>query len=153
MLKPGETAPAIALEDKDGRPVRLSDFKGQKVVVYFYSRDNTAGCSRQAVAFKNAMDEFARRNVAVIGISKDSAASHQKFAAKYELPFLLLSDPELAAIKAYDVWQEKKMYGKVAFGVVRTTYLIDADGIIEKVFPRVKPDLNAGEVLAYLDQA
>ena len=153
MLKAGEKAPEIQLQDKDGKTVRLSDFRGQKVVVYFYSRDNTAGCSRQAVAFKNAMDEFAKRNVAVIGISKDSAASHQKFAAKYELPFLLLSDPELAAIKAYDVWQEKKMYGKVAFGVVRTTYLIGADGVIEKVFPRVKPDLNAGEVLAYLDQA
>lgn len=150
MLQEGMQAPVFTLPDKDGNPVSLADFAGKKVVLYFYPRDNTPGCTRQACAFKGAYDGFRAQNVVVIGVSKDSAASHQKFADKYELPFLLLSDPELLAIQAYDVWQEKKLYGKVSFGVVRTTYVIDEQGMIEKVFPKAKPDTNAAEILAYL---
>ena len=151
MLQAGTKAPDFTLLDKDGQTVRLSDFVGKKVVLYFYPRDNTPGCTRQACAFARNYEGFKRKDVAVIGISKDSVASHLKFAQKYELPFVLLSDPELQAIQAYDVWQEKKQYGKVSMGVVRTTYLIDADGVIEKVMPKVKPDTNADEILAYLE--
>ena len=151
MLQAGTKAPDFTLLDKDGQTVHLSDFAGKKVVLYFYPRDNTPGCTRQACAFARNYEGFKRKDVAVIGISKDSVASHLKFAQKYELPFVLLSDPELQAIQAYDVWQEKKQYGKVSMGVVRTTYLIDADGIIEKVMPKVKPDTNADEILAYLE--
>lgn len=150
MLKPGDKAPEFYLQDKDDRPVRLVDLKGNKIVLYFYPRDNTSGCTRQAVAFKEVYRRFKDHGIVLIGISKDSVASHQKFAAKNELPFLLLSDPELAAIKAYDVWQEKKMYGKTGMGVVRTTYIIDENGVIEKVYEKVKPDRNAAEVLEYL---
>lgn len=151
MLQAGTKAPDFTLLDKDGQTVHLSDFAGKKVVLYFYPRDNTPGCTRQACAFARSYEGFKRKDVAVIGISKDSVASHLKFAQKYELPFVLLSDPELQAIQAYDVWQEKKMCGKVSMGVVRTTYLIDADGVIEKVMPKVKPDTNADEILAYLE--
>ena len=150
MLEAGTRAPEIALNDKDGNEVRLSDFAGRKVVVYFYPKDNTPGCSRQACAFKNAYGEYEELGIPVIGISKDSEVSHIKFADKYELPFIILSDPELKAIKDYDVWQEKKLYGKVSMGVVRTTYLIDENGVIEKVWKRAKPDTNAGDILAYL---
>ena len=150
MLEKGMKAPEFALLDQNGNTVRLSDFLGKKVVLYFYSRDNTPGCTRQACAFATGIGQFRQRNVEVIGISKDSAASHQKFAQKYELPFTLLSDPELQAIQGYDVWKEKKLYGKVSMGVVRSTYIIDEQGIIEKVMPRVKPDTNAAEILAYL---
>ena len=152
MLTVGEKAPDFALPDKDGREVKLADFLGKKVVLYFYPRDNTSGCTRQAQAFAAAYGEFQQRGVAVIGVSKDSQASHQKFAAKYELPFILLSDPERQAIEAYGVWQEKKNYGKVSMGVVRTTYIIDEQGMIEKVMPMVKPDTNAADILAYLDE-
>ena len=151
MLEIGMKAPDFTLSDKDGNQVSLSDFLGQKVVLYFYPRDNTPGCTRQACAFAQNYDGFRERGVEVIGISKDSAASHAKFALKHELPFVLLSDPELIAIQGYDVWQEKKMYGKVSMGVVRTTYVIDEQGVIEKVMPKVKPDTNAAEILAYLD--
>lgn len=150
MLEVGTKAPAFTLPDKDGNPVSLSDFLGRKVVLYFYPRDNTPGCTRQACAFAQNYSAFEEKNVAVIGVSKDSAASHLKFAQKHALPFILLSDPELQAIQAYDVWQEKKLYGKVSMGVVRTTYLIDEDGVIEKVMPKVKPDTNAADILAYL---
>lgn len=150
MLEAGTKAPDFTLEDKDGNQVSLSDFKGQKVILYFYPRDNTPGCSRQACAFASAYDEFKTLNAAVIGISKDSVASHQRFAEKYDLPFILLSDPERQAIKGYDVWKEKKNFGKVSMGVVRTTYIIDENGIIEKVMKRVKPDTNAAEILEYL---
>ena len=151
MLEKGMKAPEFTLLDQNGNTVRLGDFQGKKVVLYFYSRDNTPGCTRQACAFAASFEQFKSRNVAVIGISKDSVASHQKFAQKYELPFVLLSDPELQAIQGYDVWKEKKLYGKVSMGVVRSTYIIDEQGVIEKVMPRVKPDTNAAEILAYLD--
>ena len=151
MLEAGTKAPDFALLDKDGKEVRLSDFAGKRVVLYFYPRDNTPGCTRQACAFAKAYESFRSRNVVVIGISKDSVASHLKFAQKYELPFILLSDPELQAIQAYGVWQEKKLYGKTSMGVVRTTYVIDPEGRVEKVMPKVKPDTNAEEILAWLE--
>ena len=150
MLEVGTKAPDFSLLDKDGNTVALSDFLGKKVVVYFYPKDNTPGCTKQACAFGANYDEFVRLGVVVIGISKDSVASHQKFANKYELPFILLSDPERQAIESYGVWQEKKMYGKVSMGVVRSTFIIDENGVIEKVMPKVKPDTNAEEILAYL---
>ena len=150
MLEVGTKAPDFTLPDKDGNPVSLSDFKGKKVVLYFYPKDNTPGCTRQACAFAQAYDAFRQQDVVVIGISKDSVASHLKFAQKFELPFILLADPEKVAIQAYDVWQEKKMCGKVSMGVVRSTYIIDEQGMIEKVMPKVKPDTNAEEILAYL---
>ena len=150
MLDVGMKAPDFKLQDKDGREITLSGFRGKKVVLYFYPNDNTPGCTKQACAFASAYDGFKTKGVEVIGVSKDSVASHVKFAEKYNLPFILISDPELKAIKAYDVWQEKKMYGKVTFGVVRTTYVIDEEGIIEKVMPKVKPDTNAAEILEYL---
>ena len=150
MLEVGMKAPEFTLNDKDGNPVNLSDFLGRKVVVYFYPKDNTPGCTRQACAFAAAYEGFRSRDVVVIGISKDSVASHLKFAQKHDLPFILLSDPELQAIQSYGVWQEKKLYGKVSMGVVRTTYIIDEQGVIEKVMPKVKPDTNAAEILQYL---
>lgn len=150
MLEVGMKAPEFTLPDKDGTPVSLTDFAGKKVVVYFYPKDNTPGCTRQACAFAAAYEEFKKINAVVIGISKDSVASHQKFAEKHGLPFILLSDPELTAIQAYGVWQEKKLYGKVSMGVVRSTFIIDEDGMVEKVMPKVKPDTNAAEILAYL---
>lgn len=150
MLEVGMKAPDFSLLDKDGNTVRLSDFQGKKVVLYFYPKDNTPGCTRQACAFAASYEQFKTQDAAVIGISKDSVASHLKFAQKYDLPFVLLSDPELQAIQAYGVWQEKKLYGKVSMGVVRTTYIINEQGIIEKVMPKVKPDTNAAEILAYL---
>ena len=150
MLEVGIKAPDFSLLDKDGNIVRLSDFQGKKVVLYFYPKDNTPGCTRQACAFAASYEQFRALDVAVIGISKDSVASHLKFAQKYDLPFVLLSDPELQAIQAYGVWQEKKLYGKVSMGVVRTTYIIDEQGSIEKVMPKVKPDTNAADILAYL---
>ncbi|NBK78906.1 thioredoxin-dependent thiol peroxidase [bacterium D16-76] len=153
MLEAGTKAPNFTLPDKDGNMVSLSDFTGKRVVLYFYPRDNTPGCTRQACAFGAAYEEFQKIGVAVIGISKDSTASHQRFAEKHNLPFLLLSDPELQAIQAYGVWQEKKNYGKVSMGVVRSTFIIDGEGQIEKVMPKVKPDTNAAEALAYLSRA
>ena len=151
MLEIGMKAPEFTLSDKDGNTVSLSDFLGKKVVLYFYPKDNTSGCTRQACAFAAAYEGFKAKDVVVIGISKDSVASHLKFAQKHDLPFVLLSDPELQAIQAYGVWQEKKLYGKVSMGVVRTTFIIDEQGNIEKVMPKVKPDTNAAEILAYLE--
>lgn len=147
MLEIGQKAPLFTLSDKDGNAVSLSDFLGKKVVLYFYPKDNTSGCTKQACAFAGAYANFKAKNAEVIGISKGSVASHVKFADKYSLPFILLSDPELEAIKAYDVWQEKKMCGKVSMGVVRTTFIIDENGNIERIMPKVKPDTNAAEVL------
>jgi len=153
MLAVGTKAPDFTLNDQNGAEVRLSDFLGRKVALYFYPKDNTPGCTRQACAFAGSYTAFQEQDVAVIGVSKDSVASHVKFAQKYDLPFILLSDPDLQAIQAYDVWQEKKLYGKVSMGVVRSTYLIDENGVIEKVMPKVKPDTNAAEILAYLAAA
>ena len=150
MLEINSIAPDFTLQDKDGNDVRLSDFAGHRVVLYFYPRDNTPGCTRQACAFAAAYDGFRELDAVVIGVSKDSVASHQRFAEKYNLPFILLSDPEHAVIEAYGAWQEKKNYGKVSMGVVRSTFIIDEQGNIEKVMPKVKPDTNAQEVLAYL---
>ena len=143
-------APEFTLSDKDGNLVSLSDFLGKKIVLYFYPKDNTPGCSRQACAFAGTYGEFQKKGVEVIGISKDSVASHVKFAEKYQLPFVLLSDPKLEAINAYGVWQEKKMCGKICMGVVRTTFLIDEKGMIAEIMPKVKPDTNAEEILARL---
>ena len=150
MLEYHAHAPEFALQNQNGDEVRLEDYRGKKVVLYFYPKDNTAGCSRQAAAFAAEYDAIRALGAEVVGVSKDSVASHVRFAEKYNLPFTLLSDPELTAIQAYDVWQEKKLYGKTSMGVVRTTYLIDENGNIEKVWPKVKPDANAAEVLAYL---
>ena len=152
MLEIGTRAPLFTLLDKDGKEISLADYLGKKIVLYFYPRDNTPGCTRQACAFAAAYEEFKNQDIIVIGISKDSVTSHLKFAQKYDLPFILLSDPELEAIQAYDVWKEKKLYGKVSMGVVRTTYIIDEDGMIEKVMPKVKPDTNAAEILEYLSK-
>lgn len=153
MLAEGTKAPEFALSDQDGKQVALSDFAGKKVVVYFYPKDSTPGCTRQACAFAAAYSEFTKLDVPVIGISKDSVKSHQNFTAKNQLPFILLSDPELQAIQAYDVWKEKKMYGKVSMGVVRSTYLIDENGMIEKAMEKVKPDTNAEDILKYLRES
>ena len=150
MLEAGTKAPDFTLNDKEWKVVSLSDFMGKKVVLYFYPKDNTPGCTRQACAFAAAYEDFKTLDAVVIGVSKDSEASHRKFAEKYGLPFILLSDPELKAIQAYGVWQEKKNYGKVSMGVVRSTFIIDEKGLIEKVMPKVKPDTNAAEILAYL---
>ena len=143
-------APDFTLNDVSGKAVSLSDLRGKKVVLYFYPKDNTPGCTRQACAFAGAYLQFKDKGVEVVGISRDSVASHVKFAEKHGLPFILLSDPELEAIKAYGVWQEKKLYGKLSFGVVRTTFIIDENGIIEAVMPKVKPDTNAAEILEML---
>lgn len=150
MLNIGDKAPDFILKDKNGNDVSLSQFRGKKVVLYFYPRDNTPGCTRQACAFSASYDEFRKHNFEVIGISKDSVSSHINFAQKHSLPFILLSDTELEAIKAYGVWQEKKLYGKTSFGVVRTTFIIDENGNIEKIMPKVKPDTNAEEILKEL---
>ena len=150
MLEVGTKAPQFTLQDQEGNAVSLSDFSGKRVVLYFYSKDNTPGCTRQACAFAGAYEAFKAKDIAVIGISKDSVASHRKFAEKYELPFVLLADPELQAITAYDVWKEKKLYGKVSMGVVRSTYIIDENGVIAHAMPKVKPDTNAADVLAAL---
>lgn len=150
MIEVGMKAPDFTLADKNGQMISLSSFIGKKVVLYFYPKDNTPGCTRQACAFAGAYKEFKSRNIEVIGISRDSVASHIKFVEKHSLPFILLADPELQAIKAYGVWQEKKLYGKISMGVVRTTFIIDENGMIEKIMPKVKPDTNATEILEYL---
>ena len=150
LLNIGDHAPDFTLTDKDGNPVSLSDFAGQKVVLYFYPRDNTPGCTRQACAFAFHYAEFQRRGVQVIGISKDSVESHRKFAEKYNLNFILLADPQRDAIEKYGVWQENKQYGKVSMGVVRTTYIIDEQGRIQAVMPKVKPDTNVADILEML---
>lgn len=151
MLEAGMMAPDFVLPDAEGREVRLSDYRGKKVVVYFYPKDNTPGCTRQACAFAGAYQGFCDKDIVVIGISKDSVASHKKFAEKHGLPFILLADTELTAIRDYGVWVEKKRFGKVAMGVARTTFIIDEEGKIERVMAKVKPDTNAAEILEYLN--
>lgn len=152
MLEIGSIAPDFTLQDQHGNTISLHDFAGKRIVLYFYPKDNTPGCTRQACAFAGAYAAFRDNDIVVIGISKDSVASHQKFAQKYDLPFILLSDPERQAIEAYGVWQEKKMCGKTSMGVVRTTYIIGEDGRITHVMPKVKPDTNAADVLAALSK-
>lgn len=153
MLQAGMKAPDFTLNDKDGRPVSLSDFAGKKVALYFYPKDNTAGCSRQAAAFAQLYDEFKAANAQVVGVNRDSEASHRKFADKYQLPFVLLSDPERTVLESYGVWQEKKMCGKTSMGIVRTSFLIDENGVVEKVYEKVKPDTNARQILDDIRQA
>lgn len=150
MLEIGTKAPAFSLPDQDGKIHRLEDYKGKKVVLYFYPKDNTPGCSKQACSFGDLYPQFLEKGAVVIGVSKDSVASHKKFEEKYGLPFTLLSDTELESIKKYDVWQEKNNYGKVSMGVVRTTYLIDEDGMIIKAFGKVKAAENPAQMLEVL---
>lgn len=151
MLEVGSKAPNFKLPDQNGEIRKLSDFKGQKVVLYFYPKDMTSGCSKQACSFGELYPHFRENNAVVIGVSKDSVASHKKFEEKFNLPFILLSDPDLEAIQAYDVWKEKKNYGKVSMGVVRTTYLIDEKGIIIKAFDKVKAADNPTQMLGELE--
>lgn len=152
MLDTGVKAPDFTLLNQDGKEVSLSDYKGKKVVLYFYPKDSTPGCTRQAQGYAAAYEEFQKLGVDVLGISKDSVASHEKFAEKNSLPFTLLSDPELTVLQAYDVWKERKLYGKVSMGVVRSSCLIDENGMIEKVIRRAKPDTNAQDMLNYLNK-
>ena len=150
MLETGTKAPEFTLPDQNGQMHTLSEYKGQKVILYFYPKDNTAGCTKQACGFAERYPQFQEKGAVVLGISKDSVASHKKFEEKYGLPFILLSDTELTAIKAYDVWKEKKNYGKVSMGVVRTTYLIDEQGMIVKAMDKVKAADNPQEMLDQL---
>lgn len=152
MLEVGTMAPDFTLQDQDGKNVSLSDFRGKKVVLYFYSKDNTAGCNAQACAYAESYPAFVEKGVTVIGISKDTSASHRRFADKFELPFLLLADPEKEVLQKYDVWVKKNMYGKQVMGVIRSSYLIDEEGRILRVHAKVKPELNAGQVLAELQE-
>ena len=147
MLEIGTPAPEFTLPDQDGTPHSLSDYRGSKVILYFYPKDSTAGCTKQACGFAERMPQFTERGAVILGVSKDSVASHKRFEEKYGLPFTLLSDPELAVIKAYGVWQEKKLYGKVSMGVVRTTYLIDEEGVIVRGFEKVKAADNPQQML------
>lgn len=153
MLSAGIKAPEFTLPDKDGQQISLKDFRGKKVVLYFYPKDNTPGCTRQACAFRDAYDGFKREDITVIGISQDSTASHQEFTDQYQLPFVLLSDPEHIAIKAYDVWQQKTVNGQTAMGVMRSTYIIDEAGMIIKVYEQANPDTNAQDILDFLGEA
>ena len=150
MIETGMNAPDFTLSDQNGNTVSLSDFRGRRVVLYFYPKDNTPGCTRQACGYAAQYAGFRDRDVVVIGISRDSVASHVRFAEKHALPFILLSDPERVAIEAYGVWQEKKMAGKVSMGVVRTTFIINEEGVVTAVKPRVKPDTDAAEILEAL---
>ncbi len=150
MLNIGDKAPNFTLPDKDGNNVSLSDFLGKKVIVYFYPKDNTPGCTKQACGFSESIQEFENNNTVVIGISKDSQKSHQNFTQKHDLKIILLSDIDRQAIEAYGVWQEKKLYGKVSMGIVRTTFVIDEQGNIEKIFDKVKAAQNPEEVLEYI---
>ena len=151
MLTEKQKAPEFTLTDKDGNKVSLSDFRGKRVVLYFYPKDNTSGCAKQASLFAALNDKIEALGAVIVGVSKDSEASHRKFAEKYSLPFTLISDPERTAIEAYGVWQEKKMCGKVGMGVVRSTFIIDGDGNLEKVMYNVKSDKNPAEVLGFLE--
>lgn len=150
MLEIGTTAPDFTLPDQNGTPVTLSSFRGQKVILYFYPKDMTAGCTKQACGFRELYPQFRERGAVVLGVSKDSVASHKKFEEKYGLPFLLVSDPDLTAIQAYDVWKEKNMYGRKTMGVVRPTYLIDEEGVIVKAMGKVKAADNPRQMLDLL---
>lgn len=147
MLEVGTKAPAFSLPDQNGTMHSLEEYRGKKVILYFYPKDNTPGCTKQACGFGELYPQFQEQGAVVLGVSKDSVASHKKFEEKYNLPFTLLSDPELSCIQAYDVWQEKKNYGKVSMGVVRTTYLIDEEGVIVRAFGEVKAAENPAQML------
>ncbi len=147
MLQVGLQAPDFILPNHKGEMIALHSFRGQKVILYFYPKDNTSGCTKQALGFKENYDEYIAKGYVIIGISKDSVQSHQKFVDKYELPFILLSDSELKVLNDYEVWGEKKMYGKAYMGVLRTTYVLDENGIIVRVYEKVKPESNAEEIL------
>ena len=151
MLEIGTKAPEFTLPDQNGEMRSLSDYKGQKIILYFYPKDMTSGCTKQACAFSELYPQFREKGAVVLGVSKDSVASHKRFEEKYGLPFVLLSDTERTVIEAYDVWKEKKLYGKVSYGVVRTTYLIDEDGVIEKAFDKVKAADNPAQMLGALE--
>ena len=150
MLEIGTKAPAFSLPDQNGDMHTLEDYKGKKVILYFYPKDSTAGCTKQACGFAELYPQFTEKDAVILGVSKDRVKSHKNFETKYQLPFTLLSDPELSCIQAYDVWKEKKNYGKVSMGVVRTTYLIDEDGIIIKAFNKVKAAENPAQMLEAL---
>ena len=150
MLETGIKAPEFTLPDQNGVMHTLSDYRGQKVILYFYPKDNTAGCTKQACGFGDRYPQITEKGAVVLGVSKDSVASHKRFEEKYGLPFTLLSDPEIQVIKSYDVWQEKKNYGKISMGVVRTTYLIDEDGVIIQALDKVKAADNPQEMLDLL---
>lgn len=152
MREAGTMAPDFTLQDQDGKEVSLSDFRGRKVVLYFYSKDNTAGCNKQACAYAENYPAFVEKGVTVIGVSKDTSAAHRKFADKFELPFILLADPEKEVLQKYDVWVKKNMYGKQVMGVIRSSYLIDEEGRIVKVHAKVKPEENAGQMLKDLEE-
>ncbi|MCI8269329.1 MAG: peroxiredoxin [Lachnospiraceae bacterium] len=152
MLETGIKAPSFSLPDQNGQIHTLEEYKGRKIVLYFYPRDNTAGCTKQACGFGELYPQFQEKGAVVIGVSKDSVPSHKKFEEKYKLPFILLSDPELSCIQAYDVWQEKMNYGKVSMGVVRTTYLIDENGVIVKAFGKVKAAENPAQMMKELER-
>ena len=151
MLAIGTKAPEFTLPDQNGEMRSLSDYKGQKIILYFYPKDMTSGCTKQACAFSELYPQFREKGAAVIGISKDSVASHKRFEEKYGLPFTLLSDTEKSVIQAYDVWKEKKLYSKINMGVVRTTYLIDENGVIIKAFGKVKAADNPAQMLGELE--
>lgn len=150
MLEIGSVAPDFTLPDKEGKPVSLKDFAGKKVVLYFYPKDSTPGCTRQAQAFRDAFDKFTAAGAVVIGISKDSVKSHLNFATKQELPFILLSDTELTTLQEYEVWQEKKLYGKVSMGVVRSVYVIDEEGNVAAAWTKVKPEQSVMDALEFV---
>lgn len=150
MLEIGTIAPNFTLPDKDGHEVSLSDFRGQKVVLYFYPKDSTPGCTKQAQAFRDTFAEFTASGAVVVGISKDGVKAHFNFAAKNNLPFILLSDTELNVLQAYEVWQEKKLYGKVSMGVVRSVYVIDEQGIITAAWTKVKPEQSVTDALNFV---
>jgi peroxiredoxin Q/BCP len=153
MVKEGTKAPAFRLKDDNGNMVSLSDFTGKKVVLYFYPKDDTPGCTKEACSFRDAYDDILEKGAVVVGISADSEQSHGKFKKKYKLPFHLISDPGKDVIKAYGAWGEKKMYGKTYEGIIRSTFIIDENGIIFKVFPKVSPAEHAKEVMEYLEES
>ena len=150
MLEINQKAPNFTLPNENNEMISLSDFIGKKVVLYFYPKDNTPGCTKQACAFKNAYDEFKKDNIIVIGISKDTTKAHLNFKTKYELPFILLSDVDHEVIEMYDCWKEKKLYGKTYMGITRSTYVLDENGIIIKTFEKASPDKNATDILSFL---
>ena len=152
MPKEGTAAPNFAAQDANGETVRLKDLRGQKVVLYFYPKDDTPGCTKEACSFRDAFADFKKRNIKVLGVSVDGEASHKKFAAKYMLPFTLLSDPDHAIADAYGVYGEKKFMGRTYLGVKRVTFLIDEKGKVKKVFEKVKPEAHALDVLEAFEQ-